>query len=50
MTDPTDTFILTEEQKAQVEEVFRKLDAYPNYGLDCDEVKKRLGIDDKTEL
>ncbi len=35
-------FVISEEQKALVNEELRKLDQDPNYGLDWDEVKHRL--------
>ena len=38
----TEKFVITEEQKALVDEEFRKLDENPNYGLEWDEVKRRL--------
>ena len=41
-TPVAEKFIITEEQKALVDEEFRKFDADPNYGLDWEEVKHRL--------
>ncbi len=37
-----DKFVITEDQKALVNEELRKLDEDPNYGLDWDTVKRRL--------
>ena len=41
-TPPAEKFVITEEQKALVDEEFRKLDENPEYGLTWDEVKRRL--------
>ena len=35
-------FVITEEQKALVDEEYRKFDTDPNSGLEWDEVKRRL--------
>jgi hypothetical protein len=50
MNKLTDNFILTEEQKALANEEFKKFNEDPNYGLDWDEVKIRLGIEDDDEI
>ncbi len=42
---PTDNFIITEEQKAQVNEELRKMKEIPGYALNWDEVKHRLKVD-----
>ncbi len=42
---PAEKFIITEEQKALVDEEFRKLEENPNYALDWDEVKHQLFAD-----
>jgi len=42
---PKDTWIISEEQKALVNDEFRKIDADPGYLLDWDDVKSQLNID-----
>ncbi len=39
---PADTFIITEEQKALVNEEIRKIEADPNYLLNWDDVKHKF--------
>jgi hypothetical protein len=39
---PTDNFIITEEQKRMCNEEFRKMEEDPDYALDWDEVKHLL--------
>jgi len=39
---PEAKFVITDEQKALVEEEYRKFDENPDYGLDWNEVKHRL--------
>ena len=41
-TPAVEKFAITEEQKALVDEEYRKFDEDPNYGLEWDEVKDRL--------
>jgi len=41
---PADKFIISEEQKAMLNEEFRKIEEDPKYLLDWDEVKHQLNI------
>ena len=41
---PADQFVISEEQKALVNEELRKIDADSSYLLDCDKVKHQLNV------
>jgi hypothetical protein len=44
-TQPAEKFVISEKQKALVDEEFRKLEENPNYALDWEEVKHQLFAD-----